>query len=99
MVAPSPEKFGFYATKYTDDPDSYLFAYVSEIRDPRDFLYDKYENVKYEMYFSFDIEKGTFLELFHLSYKNTKNFIRECTNLEEMDEALKDKIILELPKK
>ena len=47
---------------------------------------------------SFDIEKGTFLELFSLMYKNSKNIVRECTDLEEMDEALKDKVILTLPK-
>lgn len=99
IVTHSPEIFGFYGTKFTDDPDNYLFAYISEIRDPKDFLYDKYDNVKYEMYFSLDIEKGTFLELFDLSYRNTKNIIRECTELNEMDEALKDKVILTIPKK
>lgn len=79
------------------DIETCLSATIYELRNAEDALYEKYDNVKHEMHFSFDIEKGTFIELFCLAHKNIKNIVRECEDPYKMDKIFKDKVILDIP--
>lgn len=81
----SPEDCGYYSMLPQYDEETYLLAYVCEIR-PED------GSVKQEIYFGFDNISMTFLELFGIYSINKKRFMRECGEdlLDEIQEKLKE---------
>lgn len=86
----APDDLGYCSILPDYNPSTYVICDIVEKR--RD------GTKKYEMTFGFDIEKGTFLELFEIVHFNTVGIIREYPNLNTPLEAkLKDTVILSLP--
>ena len=85
-----PDDLGYCSILPDYNPSTYVICDIVEKRPDK--------NKKYEMTFGFDIEKGTFLELFEIVHYNTVGVLREYPNLNTPLEAnLKDTILLSLP--
>lgn len=83
-----PDELGYVSilpfTEY--DPETYVVFDIVEKRFNG--------NVKYEMVFGIDIEKGMFLELFELVYYNANDILREYPNLNSrLETELKNTVI------
>ena len=84
-----PDDLGYCSILPNYDPSTYVICNIVEKRVDG--------SKKYEMAFGFDIEKGTFLELFEIVHYNSVGILREYPNLNTPLEAeLKGTIILNL---
>lgn len=83
----SPEDYGYCSMLPDFDSATYVLCDIVEKRPNRD--------EKYQMTFGFDIEKGTFLELFEVLHFNAVGILREYPNLDsQLESELKDVVIL-----
>ncbi|MBQ2835424.1 MAG: hypothetical protein IJE68_01120 [Clostridia bacterium] len=82
-----PDDFGYCSLLHDYDSSTYVLCDIVEKRQNGD--------KKYQMTFGFDIEKGTFLELFEVLHYNTVGTLREYPNLDsQLESELKDVAIL-----
>ena len=92
FVCDSPRIHGYYSYYCDFEPETYLFCYVSELRNNW--------QVKEEIEFSINIEKGTFLELFGVTHQMPNKYYRNCQakDIDTIESMFKDKVILDIPK-
>ncbi len=82
-----PDDLGYCSLLHDYDPSTYVLCDIVENRPNGD--------KKYQMTFGFDIEKGTFLELFEVLHFNAVGILREYPNLDsQLESELKDVAIL-----
>lgn len=85
----TPEINGYASIIPDFDSETYLFCDVTELR--------KNGKIKYELGIGLNIEEGTLIELFEISFCNQKGLWRECKEIDFVEKKLKNKVILPLP--
>ena len=84
-----PDNLGYCSILPDYNPSTYVICDIVEKRPDK--------RKKHEITFGFDIEKGTFLELFEILHYNSVGILREYPNLNTpIEAALKDTVILNL---
>ena len=82
-----PDDLGYCSMLHNYDPSTYVLCDIIEYRSNG--------KTKHEMIFGFDIEKGTFLELFEILHYNVVGTLREYPNYEsKIESELKDVVII-----
>lgn len=66
----SPEDCGYYSALPNYEELRYILCHIVETSNC---------HVKYEMYFGFELEKMTFLELFDINYYISSDYVKEST--------------------
>lgn len=83
----SEKSFGYMSCSSAWNPATYIFCNFKEERDDG--------SKRCEMDFAFDIEKKTFVELFEIEYFNKSDLIRRCEKIEQIENFLFGKVILD----
>ena len=83
-----PDDMGYCSMLPDFNSSTYVLCYIQEKRENGD--------LKHEMSFGLDIEKGTFLELFELIHYNVDNIVRRYPEVynSPLENELKDSVIL-----
>lgn len=88
MLFNEPDDCGYCSILPDYDPSSYILCEIIE----------EYPNgkPKYEMYFGFDYQEKTFLELFDITYHNSVGIVREYSDnfISPLETQLKGTVIL-----
>jgi len=87
-VLDNEDMWGYYSCLPVVDRARYVFCSIAEEREDG--------NIKCEMDFAFDIEKGTFLELFAIEHHNKCDITRECQCVDHIEQILSGRQIMDV---